>query len=211
MFGKVAETPQKETTPFYPRSPYGVSKLFAHWSTINYRESYNLFACSGILFNHESPLRGEEFVTRKITKGLVDIKNGKLPVLHLGNLDSKRDWGFAGDYCNGIWKVLNHHTPDDYILATGETYSIREFIKEAMPLAGFKPEFVGEGTESKVIDTNTGKVIIEVDKRFFRPCEVDILLGDSTKARTVLDWQPKYNFKKLVHHMMEEELKYSQN
>jgi GDPmannose 4,6-dehydratase len=209
MFGKVIETPQNENTPFHPRSPYGVAKLFAHWTTVNHREIYNLFASSGILFNHESPLRGEGFVTRKITKGLVDIKNGKLDVLKLGNLDAKRDWGFAGDYCEGMFKILQHHSPDDFVLSTGESYSIRDFINKAAPIVGFEIEHTGEGTDLKIIDKKSNKTIIEIDKKFYRPCEVDLLIGDSTKARRELNWEPKFGFSELVEHMIDEEFKYS--
>lgn len=207
MFGKVAEIPQSEKTPFHPRSPYGVAKLFGHWTTKNYRESYNMFCSSGILFNHESPLRGEEFVTRKITKGLVDIKQGKLTSLKLGNIDAKRDWGFAGDFCNGIYKILQHNQPDDFVLATGETHTIKEFIIEACKALDLSIDFIGADIDLKVIDTKTNKIIIEIDPKFFRPCEVDLLIGDPSKAKELLGWKPTMNFNKLVQHMVEEELR----
>lgn len=209
MFGQVQETPQTEKTPLHPRSPYGVAKLFGHWTTINYRESYDMFCSSGILFNHESPMRGEEFVTRKITKGLVDIKNGNLDVLKLGNLDASRDWGFAGDYCEGMVKILQHTKPDNFILSTGETHSIKDFIQKAAPIVGFDLEFAGTGKDLKVIDTKSNKTIIEIDEKFYRPCEVDLLIGDSSKARKELGWKPKLNFEMLVEHMIEEEFKYN--
>lgn len=209
MFGMVAEIPQTEKTPFHPRSPYGVAKLFGHWTTKNYRESYDMFCSSGILFNHESPLRGEEFVTRKITKGLVNIKNGKQDSLKLGNIDAKRDWGFAGDFCNGIYKILQHSQADDFVLATGETHTIREFIIEACKALNIKIDFVGENLDLKVIDTEKNKHIIEICPEFFRPCEVDLLIGDPTKAKSLLGWTPSMNFSQLVHHMIEEELKHN--
>jgi GDPmannose 4,6-dehydratase len=205
MFGKVQEIPQTEKTPFHPRSPYGVAKLFAHWATINYRESYNMFASTGILFNHESPLRGEEFVTRKITKGLVAIKKGELDVLELGNLDAKRDWGFARDYCEGIYKVLQHHEADDFILATGRTHSIKDFIVLACEALNIKIEFVGAGESTQVIDLARNKAIIQVNPKFYRPCEVDLLVGDPTKAQNILNWSPQTSFEDLVRVMLNEE------
>jgi GDPmannose 4,6-dehydratase len=205
MFGKVQEIPQTETTPFHPRSPYGVAKLFAHWATINYRESYNMFASTGILFNHESPLRGEEFVTRKITKGLVAIKRGELDVLELGNLDAKRDWGYAKDYCEGIYKILQHHEPQDFVLATGETHSIKEFIQLCCELLEMKVEFIGEGLDAKVVDVTKNKVIIKVNEKFYRPCEVDVLLGSCQKAREILNWSPQTNYQMLAEIMIREE------
>ena len=208
MFGKVAETPQKETTPFHPRSPYGVAKLFAHWATINYRESYDLFCSTGILFNHESPLRGEEFVTRKITKGLVDITRGKLDVLKLGNIDAMRDWGFAKDYCEGIHKITTHKKADDFILATGQTHKIRDFIEASCEALNIGIEIIGTGLEAKIIETKSKKTIVEIDEKFFRPCEVDLLIGDATKAKEDLGWIPQTDFRSLVSHMIEEELKF---
>ena len=190
LFGKVQETPQRETTPFYPRSPYAVAKLYAYWAVVNYREAYGMFAVNGILFNHESPRRGPTFVTRKITMAATRIKMGLQDALYLGNLDARRDWGFAGDYVEGMWRMLQHATPDDFVLATGETHSIREFCEEAFGL----------------LDLDWQKYV-KYDARYERPTEVDLLLGDSTKARTVLGWQPKYDFKSLVRFMVEEDLK----
>lgn len=203
MFGKVQETPQKETTPFYPRSPYGCAKLYGHWITINYRESYDLFACSGILFNHESPRRGETFVTRKITRGLSRIKLGLDEKLYLGNLDAKRDWGYAPDYVEGMWLMLQQEKPDDYILATGETHSVREFIVEACRLLGMDLEWQGSGVDEIGIDKKTGRTIIEIDPKYFRPAEVELLIGDYSKAKKELGWKPKTNFKELVKIMVE--------
>ncbi|MFH1308700.1 MAG: GDP-mannose 4,6-dehydratase [Patescibacteria group bacterium] len=207
MFGKVQETPQKETTPFYPRSPYGCAKVYAYWITKNYRESYNIFACNGILFNHESPRRGETFVTRKITRGLSRIKLGKENKLYLGNLDAKRDWGYAKDYVEGMWLMLQQNKPDDYILATGETHSVREFTEEVCKLLGFDLIWSGKGIEEKGIDKNTGKVIIEIDLEYFRPAEVDLLVGDPSKAKKELNWEPKVKFMELVKLMVEEDFK----
>ncbi|OAQ20309.1 GDP-mannose 4,6-dehydratase [Thermosulfurimonas dismutans] len=207
MFGKVQEVPQKETTPFYPRSPYAVAKLFGHWITVNYRESYNMFACSGILFNHESPLRGLEFVTRKITYTLARIKYGLEDKLILGNLDAKRDWGYAPEYVEVMWLMLQQDTPDDYVIATGETHTVREFVEKAAEIAGFQIEWEGEGINTKGIDKKTGKIIIEVSPKFYRPAEVDILIGDYSKAKTKLGWKPKIKFEELVRIMMEADLK----
>lgn len=211
MFGGVGQTPQNELTPFHPRSPYGVAKLYAHWATVNYRESYNLFCSSGILFNHESPLRGDEFVTRKITKGLVSVQKGDIPYIELGNLDAKRDWGFAKDYCEGMYQILNHSKPDTFVLATGETWSIKEFIVHACHAMDMQPEFKGEGIETIVYDTKTGKDIIRINPKYFRPCEVDLLIGDPSKAKNELGWTPKTSFAQLVEHIVEEELKYYSN
>lgn len=211
MFGKVQEIPQNEKTPFYPRSPYGVAKLFGHWITVNYRESFNLFACSGILFNHESPLRGVEFVTRKITYSLAGIKYGLQDKLVLGNLDAKRDWGYAKEYVEGMWLMLQQEEPDDYVLATGETHTVREFVERAAEIAGFKIEWEGEGVNTKGIDKNTGKIIVEVSPEFYRPAEVDILIGDYSKAKEKLGWEPKTKFDKLVEIMMEADLKRVKN
>lgn len=206
MFGKVHEIPQTEQTPFHPRSPYGVAKLFAHWTTVNYRESYNMFASTGILFNHESPLRGEEFVTRKITKGLVALKKGLIDVLELGNLDARRDWGFAKDYCEGIHQILQHHEPDDFVLATGETHSIKEFIQLCCDILEMKVEFVGDGLNARVIDIVKNKEIIKVSQKYYRPCEVDVLLGSSVKAKTILKWTPNTSYEHLTELMIKSEI-----
>jgi len=207
MFGKVQETPQTEKTPFYPRSPYGVAKLFAHWITVNYREAHGIFACSGILFNHESPLRGLEFVTRKITYTLACIKYGLRERLVLGNLDAKRDWGYAPEYVEAMWLMLQQDEPDDYVIATGETHSVREFVERAAEIAGFKLEWQGEGINTKGIDTRTGRVIVEVSPEFYRPAEVDLLIGNFEKARKKLGWQPRTTFDRLVEIMMEADLR----
>lgn len=206
MFGLVQETPQKETTPFYPRSPYGVAKLYAYWITKNYRESYGMFASNGILFNHESPRRGETFVTRKITRGLARISLGIDDKLYLGNLDAKRDWGYARDYMEGAWMMLQHDTPDDFVLATGETHSVREFAEEAAKAIGMELEWSGTGLEEKGIDKKTKKTIIEIDPAYFRPAEVDLLIGDATKAKQAFGWTPKTTFKELVKMMAENDL-----
>ena len=211
MFGKAQEIPQTEKTPFYPRSPYGVAKLFAHWITVNYRESYNIFACSGILFNHESPLRGLEFVTRKITYNLACIKYGLKDKLVLGNLDAKRDWGYAPEYVEAMWLMLQQPEADDYVIATGETHSVREFVEKAAEIAGFTLEWQGEGMNTKGIDTRTGKVIIEVSPEFYRPAEVDLLIGNPEKARKKLGWQPRTSFSQLVEIMVEADLKRVRN
>lgn len=203
MFGKVQESPQSETTPFYPRSPYAVSKLYAHWITINYREGYDLFALAGILFNHESPLRGQEFVTRKVTLGLAKIKHGELGVLEIGNLDSKRDWGFAGDYVEGMWRMLQQAHPEDYVLATGETHSVRDFVVTAGSFLGFAIEWRGSGDEECGIDRKTGRVIVKVNPRFYRPAEVDVVCGNSAKAESQLGWRRKISFPELVAMMAE--------
>ena len=188
MFGKVQTIPQDEKTPFYPRSPYAVAKLYAHWMTVNYRESYNLFSCSGILFNHESPLRGAEFVTRKITMGIAAIKHGRQDKITLGNLDSKRDWGFAKEYVEAMWLMLQEAKPDDYVIATGETHTIREFAECAFKAAGISLAWEGEGVHTKGIDRKTGKIVIDVSKEFYRPAEVELLLGNPEKARKNLGW-----------------------
>ena len=206
MFGKVQETPQTEKTPFYPRSPYGVSKIYGHWISRNYRESYGMFAVNGILFNHESPRRGENFVTRKITNGLVKIKRGEREKLYLGNLHSKRDWGYAKDYVEGMWLILQQDNPDDYILATNETHSVREFVEEACKLLDFDLIWEGEGLNEKGIDKKTKKAIIEIDPMYMRPAEVDLLIGDYSKAQDKLKWEPKVKFKELVKIMVEAEL-----
>ncbi len=207
MFGKVQEIPQIEKTPFYPRSPYGVAKLFGHWITINYRESFNIFACSGILFNHESPLRGIEFVTRKITYSLARIKYGLQDKLVLGNLDAKRDWGYAKEYVEGMWLMLQQEIADDYVLATGETHTVREFVEKAAQVVGFEIEWEGEGVNAIGIDRKSGKVIVEVSPEFYRPAEVDILIGNPQKAREKLGWESKTKFEDLVSIMMEADLK----
>lgn len=206
MFGLVQEVPQKETTPFYPRSPYGCAKVYGYWITKNYRESYGLFACNGILFNHESPRRGETFVTRKITRGLARITHGLEETLYLGNLDAKRDWGYAKDYVEGMWLMLQQEIPDDYVLATNETHTVREFIEESCRVLGVDLEWQGEGADEKGIDKKTGKTIIEIDPKYFRPAEVDLLIGDSSKAKRVLGWTPKTTFKDLVKLMIESDL-----
>ena len=206
MFGKVKEIPQNENTPFHPRSPYAVAKVYAHFITQNYREAYNMFACSGILFNHESPLRGLEFVTRKITYTLSRIKYGLEDKLILGNLDSKRDWGYAPEYVYGMYLMLQQETPDDYVLATGTTHSVREFVEKASLVAGFDIEWVGEAENTKGIDKKSGKTIVEVSKKFYRPAEVDLLIGDYTKAKQKLGWEPKTTFDKIVEIMMEKDL-----
>jgi len=206
MFGRVSETPQKETTRFYPCSPYGCSKVFAHLITINYRESYGLFACNGILFNHESPRRGANFVTRKITRGLSRISLGLDECLFLGNLESKRDWGYAKDYVEAMWLILQQDKPDDYVIATGETHTVREFIEESCKLLGFDLEWKGKGIKEKGIDRKTGKQIIGIDPYFFRPTEVDVLLGNASKAKKKLGWEPKVKFKELVNIMIKADL-----
>ena len=202
MFGKVSEIPQNETTLFYPRSPYGVAKLFGHWITINYRESYNIFGCSGISFNHESPLRGEQFVTRKITIGLSQIKLGILDFLELGNLDSKRDWGYAEDYVEAMYLMLQQKKADDFVIASGKNYSVRDFIKLACKELNIKIEWKGKNENEVAIDTETGKEIIKINPKFYRPSEVDFLLGDANKAKEVLKWEPKTNFEELVSIMV---------
>jgi GDPmannose 4,6-dehydratase len=206
MFGKVAETPQRETTPFYPRSPYGAAKLYAHWLTVNYREAYNMYACSGILFNHESPRRGENFVTRKITLTLANILNGTQEKLYLGNLNAKRDWGYAADYVEGMWRMLQQDCPEDYVLATGEQHDVREFIEEAFGLCGMKIEWQGSGIDEKGIDPATGRTLVEVDPAYFRPAEVETLLGNPKKAEEKLGWIHKTSFKELVRMMVEADL-----
>tara|TARA_Y100000816_G_scaffold202951_1_gene149386 strand:- start:3270 stop:4301 length:1032 start_codon:yes stop_codon:yes gene_type:complete len=206
MFGKVLEVPQNEKTPFYPRSPYGVSKVYAHWITVNYREAHNIFACNGILFNHESPIRGETFVTKKIVSALCKIKKKKQKKLFLGNLSSKRDWGHARDYVLAMWKMLQMKRPDDYVISTGKQYSIKEFANFVMLELGLKFKWKGKGIKAKCYDIN-GNCIIECDKAYFRPLEVDTLLGDSSKARKILKWKPKTNIKELVKEMVNAELK----
>jgi GDPmannose 4,6-dehydratase len=206
MFGGVKEAPQNEKTPFYPRSPYGVAKLYAHWITVNYREAYNMFACSGILFNHESPMRGLEFVTRKISQGVAMIKRGELDVITLGNLDAKRDWGFAGDFVRAMWLMMQHEKPDDYVISTGETHSIREFAEEAFRVIGAELQWSGEGIDEKGIDSKSGRVMIDVSREFYRPADVDLLIGESTRAKTRLGWVPEVKFAELVRMMVESDL-----
>ncbi len=206
MFGKVQAIPQTETTPFYPRSPYGVAKLYAHWLTVNYRESYGIFASSGILFNHESPLRGLEFVTRKITHAAAMIKCGKQDVLELGNLDAKRDWGFAADYVEGMWRMLQAPEADTFVLATNVTTTVRDFVKWSFAYAGINLEFVGEGLEEKGIDTESGKILVKVNPKFFRPSEVDLLIGNPEKSKKVLGWEPSVGVKELCKMMVETDL-----
>ncbi len=206
LFGLVQETPQRETTPFYPRSPYACAKIYGYWITVNYREAYNMFAVNGILFNHESPRRGETFVTRKITRAAVRIKLGLEEKIYLGNLSSQRDWGHAKDYVEGMWRVLQHETPEDFVLATGVTTTIRDFCKMTFSELGIELEFKGEGMNEKAYDKATGKCLIEVDPKYFRPTEVEFLLGDAAKAREKLGWVPKYDLKMLVAEMVAEDL-----
>jgi len=205
LYGLVQEVPQRETTPFYPRSPYGVAKLYGFWITKNYRESYNMFACNGILFNHESPRRGPTFVTRKITRALGAIVKGEQECLTLGNLDAKRDWGHAKDYVEGMWRILQTDKPDDYVLSTNEFHSVREFVEKAFALKGMDIVWQGTGLDEVGIDKNTNKVLIKVSEKYFRPAEVEELLGDSSKAREELGWVPKYSFDDLVREMVEKD------
>ncbi|MGO4441167.1 GDP-mannose 4,6-dehydratase [Rhizobium sp. RAF56] len=206
LYGLVQEIPQRETTPFYPRSPYAVAKLYAYWITVNYREAYGMYACNGILFNHESPVRGETFVTRKITRALARIKLGLQDCLFLGNLDAKRDWGHAKDYVEMQWLMLQQEKPEDYVIATGAQYSVREFVDAAAEEAGLSITWKGEGVEEKAYDSS-GKCIVSVDPRYFRPTEVETLLGDPSKAKQKLGWEPKITFRELVSEMMREDLK----
>lgn len=206
MFGKVQEIPQTEKTPFYPRSPYGVAKLYGHWITKNYRESYNLFACSGILFNHESERRGKEFVTRKITNAVACIKLGKQEYVELGNLDAKRDWGHSKDYVNAMWLMLQQENPDDYVIATNETRTVREFCKEAFKCVGIEIEFIGEGVNERGIDKKTGKTIVKVNEKYFRPAEVELLIGNPEKAEEKLGWRREISFEQLVDRMVKNDL-----
>ncbi len=206
MFGKVFENPQKETTPFYPRSPYACAKVFGHNIAVNYRESYGMFVCNGILFNHESPRRGGTFVTKKIVDAFKNIKNGVQDKMYLGNLEAKRDWGYAKDYVEAMWAMLQYKDPGDYVIATGETHTVREFVEEASQYFGFQIEWKGNGLKEKGVDKKTGKVLIEIDEKYFRPAEVDLLLGDATKAKTTFGWEPKVKFKELVKIMCEAEL-----
>jgi len=207
LYGKAQEIPQTETTPFYPRSPYAVAKLYAYWIIKNYREAYNLFAVNGILFNHESPRRGETFVTRKITRAVSRIKEGLQERLYLGNLDAKRDWGFAKEYVEGMWLMLQQDTPKDYVLATGETHTVREFIELSFKHVGITIKWEGENEKEQGVDSETGKILVEINPRYYRPTEVDLLLGDATKAKNELGWEPKIKFKKLVELMIEADWK----
>ncbi|CNE15148.1 GDP-mannose 4%2C6-dehydratase [Yersinia rohdei] len=207
MFGKVQAIPQIEETPFYPRSPYGVAKLYAHWMTINYRESYGIFGCSGILFNHESPLRGREFVTRKITDSVAKIKLGKLDILELGNMDAKRDWGFAKEYVEGMWRMLQADVPDTFVLATNRTETVRDFVSMAFKAAGFNLRFEGKDENEVGIDTATGKTLVKVNPKFYRPAEVELLIGNPQKAKDVLGWEPKTTLEELCQMMVEEDLR----
>ncbi len=206
MFGKVAEVPQNEQTPFHPRSPYAVAKLFAHWITINTREAYGLYACSGILFNHESPRRGRRFVTRKISEAVARIRAGAQETLYLGNLDARRDWGYAPEYVEAMWMMLNQDAPDDYVIATGQTHTVREFAELAFAVGGMALAWQGEGASERGVDAETGRTLIEVDPRYFRPAEVDLLQGDASKAREKLGWRPRTAFEELVRVMVEADL-----
>ncbi|AEF97054.1 GDP-mannose 4,6-dehydratase [Methanotorris igneus] len=211
LYGKVQEIPQKETTPFYPRSPYAVSKLAGFWTVKNYRESYGLFMCNGILFNHESPMRGPEFVTRKISLGVAKIYYGLQKYIELGNLNAKRDWGFAGDYVYGMWLILQHHKPDDFVLATGETHSVREFVEKAFKVVDIEIEWEGKGVKEVGKNADTGEVLVKVNPKYFRPAEVDILVGDYSKAKKELGWEPKVKFDELVEMMVKADLKRIEN
>jgi GDPmannose 4,6-dehydratase len=207
LYGKAQEIPQRETTPFYPRSPYAAAKLYAYWVTVNYREAYGLHASNGILFNHESPIRGETFVTRKISRAVAGIKLGRQETLFLGNLDAKRDWGHARDYVEGMWRILQQPEPDDYVLATGETHSVREFVDKAFAEIGVRIAWEGAGVGEKGVDANSGRVLVRVDPGYFRPTEVDVLVGDPSKARSKLGWQHKVSFEQLVAEMVAADLR----
>jgi len=207
MFGKVQAIPQVEDTPFYPRSPYGVAKLYAHWMTVNYRESYGIFGSSGILFNHESPLRGREFVTRKITDSVAKIKLGKLDVLELGNLDAKRDWGFAKEYVEGMWRMLQADEPDTFVLATNRTETVRDFVRMAFKGAGITVDFNGADEQESAVDTATGKTVMRINPKFYRPAEVDLLIGDPAKAKSKLGWAPQTTLEQLCQMMVEADLR----
>jgi len=206
LYGKIQEIPQTETTPFYPRSPYGAAKLYAFWITKNYREAYGMFACNGILFNHESPVRGETFVTRKITRAAARIKLGLQEKMYLGNLDAKRDWGHAKDYVEGMWKMVQQDTPDDFVLATGKSHSVKQFVDMAFGEVDIEVDWKGEGVEEKGYDKSTGNILVEIDKEYFRPTEVDHLIGDASKAAKVLGWKPVYTLEKMVSEMVESDL-----
>jgi GDPmannose 4,6-dehydratase len=206
LYGKVMEVPQTEKTPFYPRSPYAAAKLYAYWIVKNYREAYDLFAVNGILFNHESPRRGKRFVTRKITRAVARITKGKQDKIYLGNMNAKRDWGYAKDYVKMMWMMLQHDTPEDFVIATGETHTVREFVEAAFKHVEVEIEWQGEGVDEKGIDKNTGKVLVEVDPKYFRPTEVDLLIGDPSKAKEELGWEPEVKFKELVQLMVQSDL-----
>lgn len=215
LYGLVQEVPQKETTPFYPRSPYAVAKMYAYWITVNYREAYNMFACNGILFNHESPLRGETFVTRKITRGIAQMALGLQDTLYMGNIDSQRDWGHAKDYVEAMWLILQQETPEDFVISTGVTTPVREFIRMAFREVGVELEFKGEGVEEIAVVTSSkfseytfqvGQIVVKIDPAYFRPTEVDLLIGDNTKAKTKLGWEPKYTLEMLIKEMMDSDL-----
>lgn len=210
MFGKVQAIPQEESTPFYPRSPYGVAKLYAHWMTVNYRESYNIFGASGILFNHESPLRGREFVTRKITDAVAKIQLGQLDVLELGNLDAKRDWGYAKEYVDGMWRMLQVDEPDTFVLATNRTETVRDFVRMAFKGAGVSVDFQGSAEDETAVDVATGKTVVRVNPKFYRPAEVDLLIGNPTKAKNVLGWAPQTTLEQLCQMMVEADLRRNQ-
>lgn len=210
MFGKVQAVPQNEATPFYPRSPYGVAKLYAHWMTVNYRESYGIFGSSGILFNHESPLRGREFVTRKITDAVARIKLGQLDCVGLGNLDAKRDWGFAKEYVDGMWRMLQADEPDTFVLATNRTETVRDFVRMAFKAADIDVEFSGKGEQETAVDTASGKAVMRIDPRYYRPAEVDLLIGDPAKATDKLGWAPKTSLEELCKMMVEADLRRNQ-
>lgn len=208
LFGLVQEIPQKEETPFYPRSPYAAAKLYAYWITVNYREAYGLFACNGILFNHESPRRGKTFVTRKITMGTANIQKGRQEKISLGNLNARRDWGFAGDYVEAMWLMLAQKEAEDFVIATGEAHSVREFCEKAFNYIDIQLEWEGEGIHEKGIDRKTGKILVDINPRYFRPTEVELLIGDSTKAKEKLGWEPKISFDELVEMMVKADIKY---
>lgn len=206
LYGKVRETPQNESTPFYPRSPYAAAKLYGYWITVNYREAYGMFACNGILFNHESPIRGETFVTRKITRAVARIKLGLQDSVYLGNLDAKRDWGYAGDYVKAMWLMLQHEQPEDFVIATGESHSVREFVERAFKETGVDLVWEGKGVKEVGKHSSTGKPLVHIDPRYFRPTEVEFLQGDPTKARKTLGWEPRVSFAELVRMMVKEDL-----
>jgi len=207
LYGKVREVPQRETTPFYPRSPYAAAKIYAYWITVNYREAYKIYACNGILFNHESPIRGETFVTRKITRAVARIKLGLQKKLYLGNLGAKRDWGYAGDYARAMWLMLQQDVPDDYVIATGESHTVREFVERAFKEVGILVAWEGQGISEVGRDNDSGEILVQVDPRYFRPTEVDELLGDPAKAQTELGWKPKVSFEELIKIMVREDIK----
>jgi len=211
LFGKATEVPQKETTPFYPRSPYACAKLYAYWTTVNYREAYNIHACNGILFNHESPRRGETFVSKKVTRAVARIKRGAQDRLFIGNLNAKRDWGYAKEYVEAMWLMLQQPAPDDYVIATGETHTVRELCEAAFACAGIGIDWTGAGVAEKGVDRKTGKVLVEVDPKYFRPTEVDLLVGDASKARRLLGWEPKTGFAEVVRLMVEYDLEHERS